>query len=52
MESGLNSISRLFNSISELFLALFGFLPQWCQIFIGSALVFSIAVFVYKLIRG
>jgi len=52
MESGLNSISNLFDSVASLFLAVFGFLPPWCQVFVGSGFVFVIGVFIYKLIRG
>lgn len=52
MDSGLNSIARLFDAIVSLFGAVFGFLPPWVLVFVGSACVFMLGVFVYKLIRG
>ena len=52
MEQNLNEIRELFNSIVELIGSLFGFLPSWCLVFVGSSFVFVVAVFIYKLIRG
>lgn len=52
MDSGLNGISRLFDSIIALFSAVFGFLPTWVLVFVGSACLFMIGIFIYKLIRG
>lgn len=52
MDSGLNSIGKLLESIVYVLFSVFSFLPAWCQVFVGSAFVFMIAVFIYKLIRG
>lgn len=52
MESGFNSISRLFDAFVSLFGAVFGFLPSWVLVFVGSACVFMLGVFIYKLLRG
>ena len=52
MESGFNSIARLFDAIISLFGAVFGFLPAWVLVFAGSVCVFMLGVFVYKFIRG
>lgn len=52
MDSGLNGIGRLFESIVSLFSACFGFLPSWVLVFIGGAFAFMLGVFVYKLLRG
>lgn len=52
MDSGFNSISRLFDAIITLFGAVFGFLPPWVLVFVGSVCLFMLGVFVYKLFRG
>lgn len=52
MDSALNSVSKLFKAFVSLFDALFGFLPEWVMVFVGSAFIFAIGVFIYKLIRG
>lgn len=52
MEKNLNATSSLFESIVALLESVFGFLPDWVLLFMGSAVLFSIAIFVYKLIRG
>lgn len=52
MDNGFTSISRMFSAFTSLFSAVFGFLPDWVLVFIGSAFVFMIMVFIYKLIRG
>lgn len=52
MDSALNSVSKLFKVFVSLFDALFGFLPDWVMVFIGSSVVFAIGVFIYRLIRG
>lgn len=52
MDGGLNNISRLFDSVVSLICSVFSFLPPWCLVFLGSAFVFMMAVFVYKLVRG
>lgn len=52
MENNLNSISSLFDAIVSLFGVVFGFLPSWVLLFISSAVLFAIGIFIYKLIRG
>lgn len=52
MEQNLNQVSSIFDAIISLFGVVFAFLPNWCLYFIGSILVFVIAIFIYKLIRG
>lgn len=52
MDSGLSQIGRLFENIIALIGSVFGFLPPWVLVFMGSAFVFMVGVFIYKLIRG
>ena len=52
MLDALNSLKNLFESIISLVSAVFGFLPPWCVVFVGSVFVFVIGVFIYKLVRG
>lgn len=48
----LNGITRLLKAIVSLFSAVFGFLPEWVLFFVGSAILFMVGVFIYKLVRG
>lgn len=52
MENGFTSIQKLFDGILGMYNAVFGFLPSWVGLFVGSAFVFAIVVFIYRLIRG
>lgn len=48
----INGITRLLDAIIGLFSAVFGFLPAWVSLFVGSAMLFTIGVFIVKFVRG
>lgn len=48
----LSKIGTLFGDIVDLFGTVFDFLPSWVFLFMGSAVLFSVGIFIYKLIRG
>lgn len=52
METNLNSVQSLFESFIALYQSVFGFLPNWTLLFMHTAILFSIGLFLYKLIRG
>lgn len=50
MESVLNDITSLFDSVISIFFSVFSFLPSWCLDFVGTAFLFMIGVFFFKLL--
>lgn len=52
MLDAISGVRSLFNAIISLFSSVFSFLPSWVLLFVGSAVVFAIGIFIYKLVRG
>jgi len=48
----MSGVEKFIESIVILIQAVFGFLPPWCLVFVGTAFGVVVAVIIYKLFRG
>lgn len=48
----MNNVIDVLQGIVNLFFSVFGFLPSWVQVFVGSIFVLLILLLGYKLVRG